>query len=493
MPEQLSASPECAACAARDGLIAEQAGMIEELRAANARLAERVAALERAVGRNSGNSSMPPSTDDLPGRSKPARRRAKGSGRSRGKQPGAPGSTLAWVRDPDERVAHRPQGTCGCGADLAGAAEVGIERSHQVHDLPEIRIRVRQHDLYRVRCGCGREHVADRPAQVPVASCSYGPTIRSLVVYLLIYQHVPVARCVELIADLTGGTAPSTGFCHGLLARCATAVRQTVTTIKSLITVAHVVGFDETTLRAGPAGQKRHVLSAVTDQYSLFHLGGRDLASFRTFGILPSCTGIAVHDRYQNYFHPDWKHLAGHQICASHLLRDFTDAAECYPDQDWPEQAQRALRGLIHAGNQARDAGHTAIASAVRNPLIDSFRHAVRVGLSKVRPNPGPRSRTAQPPGRALLEFCRDHEPDVLRFTTDTRIWPTNNISERGLRPTKTQQKISGRLTSEDITQDRLDIRSYIDTIRKHGVDVLAGIQAALTGNPWRPPQPAPA
>jgi transposase len=262
VPEQLSPSPECAACASRDGLIAEQAGMIEELRAANAQLAERVAALERAVGRNSGNSSMPPSTDDLPGRTKPARRRAKGSGRSRGKQPGAPGSTLAWVRDPDERVAHRPQGTCGCGADLAGAAEVGIEHSHQVHDLPEIRIRVRQHDLYRVRCGCGREHVADRPAHVPASWCSYGPTMRSLIVYLLIYQHVPVARCVELIADLTGGTAPSTGFCHGLLARCATAVRETVTTIKSLITVAHVVGFDETTLRAGPAGQKRHVLSA---------------------------------------------------------------------------------------------------------------------------------------------------------------------------------------------------------------------------------------
>ena len=115
----------------------------------------------------------------------------------------------------------------------------------------------------------------------------------------------------------------------------------------------------------------------------------------------------------------------------------------------------------------------------------------MRVGLVQVRPNPGPRSSTAQPPGRALLEFCRDREPDVLRFTTDTRIWPTNNISERGLRPTKTQQKISGRLTSEDITQDRLDIRSYIDTIRKHGVDVLAGIRAALTGNPWRPPLPA--
>jgi hypothetical protein len=400
---------------------------------------------------------------------------------------------LAWVREPDEQIAHRPQGTCGCGADLSGAAEVGIERSHQVHDLPEIRIQVRQHDLYRVRCGCGREHVADRAEAVSAAPASYGPTICSLIVYLLIYQHVPVARCVELIADLTGGPGPSTGFAHGLLARCATAVRQTVTTIKSLITLAHVVGFDETTLRAGPAGAKRYVLSAVTDRLSVYHLGGRDLDSFREFGVLPGFAGIAVHDRYQNYFHPDWKRLAGHQVCTAHLLRDYTDAAESYPDAIWPEQAQRALCGLIHASNQARDAGQAEITSAVRGPLVDSFRHAVRVGLAQVRPNPGPRHRTAQPPGRALLEFCRDHEPDVLRFTTDTRIWPTNNISERGLRPSKTQQKISGRLTSEDFTQGRLDIRSYIDTMRKHGADVLAGIHAALTGNPWCPPEPVPA
>lgn len=357
---------------------------------------------------------------------------------------------------------------------------------------PEIRIRVRQHDVYRVRCGCGREHVAALPEEMSAAPCSYGPNLGSLVVYLLIYQHVPVARCAELIADLTGGTGPSTGFCHGMLTRCAAAVRETVNVIKTLITAAPVVGFDETTLRAGPAGLKGYVLSAVTEFYSVFHLGGRDLPTFRAFGILPGFAGIAVHDRYQNYYHAQWKQLAGHQACASHLLREGTDAAEAHPRAVWPEQAGRALRGLIHAFNQARDAGQTEIAPLVREPLISQFRHAIRVGLSEVRPNPGPRSSTAQPPGRALLEFCRDREPDVLRFTTDTRIWPTNNISERDLRPTKTQQKISGRLTSELGTQDRLDIRSYIDTIRKHRENVLTGIRNALTGNPWRPPIPAP-
>ena len=59
------------------------------------------------------------------------------------------------------------------------------------------------------------------------------------------------------------------------------------------------------------------------------------------------------------------------------------------------------------------------------------------------------------------------------------------------MRPLKTQQKISGRLTSEEITQDRLDIRSYIDTARKHGQAVIAVLRTAMAGKPWSPPVPA--
>ena len=469
-------------------LVREQAGLITELRESNAALAERVRRLERQTSRNSGNSSLPPSTDGLPGRTKPAARRAKNSGRERGKQKGAGGTALSWVAVPDEWVPHRPEGRCGCGADLARACDVGVERSHQVHDLPQVRIMVWQHDVYRVRCGCGTEHVATLPDEVSTAPASYGVNLRSLVVYLLVYQHVPVQRCVRLIADLTGGTGPSDGFVHGMLTRCATAVTEVVAAIKSLITLAHVVGFDETTLRCGPAGEKKYVLSASTQDATAYHLGGRDLDSFAEFGILPAFAGIAVHDRYSNYFHPRWDTLAGHQACNAHLLRDFADAAETYPDAQWPTQATRALRGLITAWHAARGAGLPAIAEQVRAELALEFRRAVRVGLSQVPRVAGPRYSTAQRPGRELLEFCRDRKDDVLRFTTDTRIWPTNNISERDLRPTKTQQKISGRLTSEQVTQDRLDIRSYIDTARKHGINVMTALRRAVIGNPWRPP-----
>ena len=472
----------------REELIA----LAERLLEANAALEERVRWLERQVSRNSSNSSMPPSTDDLPGRAKPASKRARKSGRTRGKQKGAPGSAMPWVAVPDETVPHRPGGRCGCGADLTAADDVSIERSHQVHDLPEVHIRVWQHDVYRVRCGCGTEHVGALPQEVSAAPSSYGPNLRSLAVYLLVYQHVPVQRCVQLIADLTGGTAPSDGFCHGMLARCAKAVAEVVTTIKSLITLAHVVGFDETTLRCGAAGSKKYVLSASTETATVYHLGGRDLDSFSKAGILPSFAGTAVHDRYANYFHRRWEHLAGHQACNAHLIRDFADAAETYPDAHWPEQAQRALRGLIGAWHAARAAGLPEIDPQVRAELTKEFRDAVKVGLSQVPRVPGPRHSTAQRPGRELLEFCRDRTDDVLRFCGDTRIWPTNNISERDLRPTKTQQKTSGRLTSENVTQDRLNIRSYIHTARKHGINVMTALRQAITGNPWRPALPTP-
>ncbi len=76
----------------------------------------------------------------------------------------------------------------------------------------------------------------------------------------------------------------------------------------------------------------------------------------------------------------------------------------------------------------------------------------------------------------------------MLRFSTGLRIPPTSNQAERGLRPAKTQQKIPGRLRSEQVTRDRYAIRGCICTVARHGAHVLTAIHDALAGNPWMPP-----
>src|SRR5262249_52937230 len=232
--------------AARDGLIALQARLILVLGERNSALGARVgepedqlARLERAVSRNSGNSSMPPSADDLPDKTPPPPPRSRRDGKKRqGKQPGAPGAHLAWSENPGTTVPLFPQGACACGRDLAAAADLGVTASHQVIDTPVVTATVTQYEEHTVACQCGRLHTAAPPAGA--GSAGTGPSglkVRAGCVSLRAAPHAPVGRCGEITAALTG-TRPSDGFVHAMLARAAMAVRGANMLIRALVITA---------------------------------------------------------------------------------------------------------------------------------------------------------------------------------------------------------------------------------------------------------------
>ena len=215
----------------------------------------------------------------------------------------------------------------------------------------------------RVRAGARRS----APGRVPDAPLSVGPRLPAMAVYLSVFQHVPVERAQFLIADLTGGVV-SAGFVHSCLGKAAGLVTDAVRLIRTLIAAAPVAGSGETTLRSGPAGEKKYVHGAFTELYSAFHLGTRSLETMKEAGILPFFTGIAVSDRYKGYWSETGENLAGRQACAAHILRDLQDCAESYPGAGWPEQAVRALRGLVHAWHAAREQGLPAIPPGSASP-----------------------------------------------------------------------------------------------------------------------------
>ena len=369
-----------------------------ELRAQVTELAERVARLERLISRNSGNSSMPPSTDDLPGKKPPERKPRRGSGGRPGKQRGAPGAHLAWSDEPDKTVDVFPAGRCDCGADLAGGADLGVRYSHQVTDLPEARAETTQYDRHEVECPCGSRHVADAPPGAAGApgTVTYGLNFQAWCVFLLVMHHVPVERCAGILESMSG-TRPSDGWVHALLARAAKAVAAANKTIRALILLARVICGDETPVRAGPGPKtrKKYLQVACTSLLTYYFLGDRDLASFKDFIYSDLHGTVVVHDRYVNY---DSFSGISHQLCCQHLLRDLEDAAQSYPDAIWPGQIADALRGLIHAANVARGQGLAAVPAEMTAEHLKLFRRGVTVGLSQVRRVPGAKSK--QPPAR---------------------------------------------------------------------------------------------
>ncbi len=340
---------------------------------------------------------MPPSTDDLLGRTPPVEKPERGKTgvkRKQGKQRGAPGAHLAWTENPNETLPHYPRGACGCGADLATATDLGVALSHQEHDIPQVTVRVFQHDRHRVRCGCGAEYVAPRPEGLADAPVSYGVNLQSLCVFLMVVHAIPVQRCAQLIEALTGA-AVSPGFVHGMLKRTFTALSEVDQRIRTLVTLAYAVCLDETPLRVGTKRMRKQLLVACTQMYTCYMLGDRSLDTFKAF-LLPELTGIVVYDRYTVYDNTELNKLRVerglddliHQLCTAHLLRDLADVAEAHPDEHWPIQIADALRDLIHAGNTARDAGLDTIDEHIKTKWVNRFRNGVLVGLKDIPVSP---------------------------------------------------------------------------------------------------------
>jgi len=479
------------------GQITAMAGQLSELVETNEALAGKLAKLEHLLSRNSGNSSSPPSRDDDPGKPAPPEKNTRDKGgpqRSRGKQPGAPGTHLPWTDNPDDRRDRFPQGRCDCGDDLGGARDLGIVDRYQQHEIPQVAVKVTQYDQHQVRCGCGKVHTADRPDGARAGPVGYGPNLAAFAVYLMVVHFIPAHRVVALLESLTG-TAPSVGFVHGMINRAAGLLTETHQRIRTLITLAHAVSCDETPLRVGPqqppAGKKkaeRYLLVACTELYTHYLLGDRSIDTFKAFVVTDLTNSVIVHDRYQNYDSAKLGTLV-HQLCCAHLLRDLAGAAEVYPDAVWPVQIADALRGLIHHANHAREQGLPTIDADIRDELLARLRDGMLVGLSATT---SAGTRPGQRKARLLLEVLRDRPDDVLRFAHDLKVPPTSNQAERDLRPSKIQQKISGRLTSEARTQDRYTILGYLSTATKHGLDKITVLRDALTGKPWMPALPAP-
>src|SRR5215207_3935599 len=466
----------------RDELIVvveRQAEQIAQLVEANEALAGKLARLEHLLSRNSGNSSNPPSRDDDPGKPAPPdnQRGRGGPKRPRGKQRGAPGSHLAWTDDPEQRRDRFPEGRCDCGDALDRARDLGVVDRYQQHEIPQVAVTVTQYDRHQVECGCGRLHTAARPDGARSGPVGYGPNLAAFAVYLMVVHFLPAHRVVALLESLTG-TAPSVGFVHGMINRTAGLLVEVHQRIRTLITLAYAVCCDETPLRVGaktPAvGKKRaerYLLVACTELYTHYLLGDRSLETFKAFVVadLAQSGSVIVHDRYQNYDSTTLGALV-HQLCTAHLLRDLDDAAQVYPDAVWPVQIADALRALIGEANRAREQALAAIPDDVRDELLRRLRNGMLVGLSDTTSHgrrPGERK------ARLLLQVLRDRQGDVLRFAHDLKVPPTSNQAERDLRPSKVQQNISGRLTSEERTRDRYTIRGFVSTAIKHGLNPM--------------------
>jgi len=304
-PEKPSYEDLAARVAELLAVVAEQAALIGALRA-------EVASLRRQAGRDSPDSSQPPSQDGpaAEARAKAGSRRARPA-RPQGGQKGHPGAGLQVAARPDETRVVEP-GTCGgCGADLAGAPG-RVASAVQVFDVPPAALTVTEYQMMRRTCGCGQVTTAAAPPGVTGGPACYGPGVADAAALLASTDVIGIERAADLMGALLKAPV-STGFVSRCLARLDAALTAAGSgdALKGALRAADVLGTDETPapLTAAAASAEGcgnpHVYTVRT--MNAYTGGGPDLiwygaAGNRTklpitgFGILDGYRGILVRD-----------------------------------------------------------------------------------------------------------------------------------------------------------------------------------------------------
>ena len=479
-------------------VVAQHGAVIESLRA-------EVAALRRQAGRDSSNSSQPPSQDgpSAEAKAKAGKRGARPPGRVQGGQKGHPGTSLERVARPDETLAVEPEACAGCGCDLAGAPG-RVASSVQVFDIPPAALTVTEYQMMRRTCGCGQVTTAAPPPGVTGGPACYGPGVVDAATLLASTDVIGIERAADLMGALLKAPV-STGFVSRCLVRLDAALLAAgfEGALKEALRAADVLGTDETPAPlAGAAASAEgcgnpHVYTVRTmraytgggaDLIWYGAAGNRTKLSITGFGILDGFAGVLVRDDYGGYLSYD-AGLAGVQQCLAHLYRYLDDTYAIDPgSQAWTRQAGDALRAAAVAVRAARDARQASLDPALLAGLRHSYDQAVTFGISV---NLSRRWHKGNHPGLILARRLKLKASQVWLFAARFDVPPTNNGSENAIRGYKLAAKISGCWRTLATLQRHCRIRSYLTTARSHGRHPLAAIRDALTGNPWMPPNPA--
>jgi transposase len=450
---------------------------VEGLLSLNFALGARISDLEVRLGKNSRNSSKPPSSDGLSKPPVPTRAERRAQARRPGKQPGEGGTHLAQVSDPDEVITHVPEACGECGAELADADVVGVE-IRQVFDLPKIKPFVTEHQLERRRCSCGALSRAAAPPQAKAPTC-YGSGVRSLAAYLAVYQHLPYDRMAQFFHDVLGFDV-SVGTLAQMVKEAGGALEGFSQAVADLLKEAPVVHFDETGARVSGRLHWVHVASDALLTLLQCH-GRRGRTAMDEMGVIGAMGGIAVHDGFSAYRPYDLTHA----LCNAHHLRELEAIAT---EQRWADEMIVLLLMAKKVVDEAKRAGRVALDPAVV-ARIEARYEALLIRGAMANPHknwPEPRSGLNKTAINLLYRLRRDSDA-VLRFATDFRAPFDNNQAERDIRMVKLQQKISGTWRTLAGAQHYCAIRSYISTMKKQDQQVLLGLRNLFEGHAWLP------
>jgi transposase len=408
---------------------------------------------------NSRNSSQPPSQDQKPGKmvNRPKRKHGPAQGHEKHER--------KLVAKPDHVVELKAESCSDCQADLRGQT-VELIDVNQITELPEAKAEVIEVRQYSVTCQqCGHVEIKQPPEGLEMGS-TFGARLEATVTYYRQEQHMSYERTEASMLALHG-VEISQGGIDQIMQRSGQHGLQAAVEIQRAVQQSAVVNSDETGARVD--GQKAwewvfctltailHVIKATRGTDEIVKVMGTHQPEVWGSDCLPAQLKAKA-----RLF----------QLCLAHQLRNLQAVVELYPLAFWPRAMQALFRYAIHLHHQRYGLTINQYQAQVLrvewlcNCLLDRT--------------------ITQPEIRKLQKRYQKHRQHLFVFLYRDDVPPTNNVSERALRPSVIHRKVTGGFRSHWGADAYAALASVIDTAALKGVNAFDALQI-LIGKPALP------
>lgn len=419
--------------------------------------------MKRTLDNDSSNSSTPPSRDES---IKPAN--TYNGRKTTSKKPGA-------------QKGHR-----GCGLSKA-AVEEKIQKGLYGHRIEEIGTPGRPF-ITKYRLDLDVKVVAteiriyaDDEGKFQVSpelkgEVTYGEGIKAIAAFLYSEGVVSNDRICTFLNSLSGDSLDiSEGsvyhFCRAFSDRCSQACR----VIENDLLNSAEICTDATTVSTD--GKQTYIRNFSTERSVLYcGSGKKDLDTLQGLPILDQYTGILTHDHETTIYHFG----TGHGECNVHLGRYLRKNTEETSNR-WSHDMEMFLRGLDHARNERKRHGSTAFSREQLERFSLRYDELIAQGYEANRETRGKLARKEE---KTLLNRLVKYKANHLLFLYDFRVHYSNNMSEKDLRMCKNRDKMAGGFRNASGRDMYCRIMSFIETVKRRGMNIYQSIMALMKGKP---------
>ncbi len=439
-------------------------------------LSDEVARLTALLNRDGTNTGMPTSRTPLSKKKVIPNSREK-TDRPKGGQPGHPKHSMEAFSEEEitEVVTHEMTICPECGGHLT-----------EVRDIPkdeldyEVKVVRKRHIFKEYVCdGCGKTIRTKDPSLK--AENQYGPAIQAPALALMNLGFVSMNRTRSMLCGMDPESVSlSEGYLAKLQKRHSEKLRGFVDDVHNACVGSPLLYWDETVVSIDTSRACIRFYGNDRLAYYTAHMN-KNLDGIMEDHVLPALpeTTTVMHDHCLINYRKDFRYR--NVECQQHLERDLQKLFDVSHHR-WAEALKELIKQTIHKRKQLLAVGFDHFSEEEIRGFMAKYTGLLESGYKEyIRDLNSYYSNDEN----ALLVRLRDYQVNYTEWVRDFTVPVTNNLSERALRFVKCKDKISGQFLSEAYAKHFANIRTYIETCARNGVNEFQALLRLSQNRPY--------